>query len=105
MTKRVYILTKEGRGYSDEGLEFITNHLVENLHETADLEFIGGSEINNPGLMAKQLEDHPDCFVFISDDNEIKYISGRNIKVLHDALLADTGNTSWEVAKKAQFFG
>ncbi len=103
MTKKVYILTREGKGYTDKGLEFLTNHIVLNLKESADLEFIGGGEINKSDLLIKQLEKHPDCYVIISDIDEIVYISGRNISVFHEALLADPESTSWEVARKAHY--
>ncbi len=104
--KKVYILTEDGSGYSDKGIEYITNHLVDNLEETEDLEFVGGAIVNDPEFLAKELEANPTCFVAISQPpHRIEFISGRNIKVLRDALIANSNDTSWNTSRKAEYYG
>ena len=104
MTKKVYILTEEGKGYSDKGLDYLTNHIVNNLKETADLDFVGGAIVNDATFLADQLNTHDDCYVIISDNGQIIVISKRNIAVLRDSLIANPSVNSWITAKNAKYF-
>ena len=96
--KSVYILTEEGREYSDEGCRYITNMLMEGCGETDQLVFNMGAVYNDPEFLDRELEQNPDCYVVISAWEGIMAIYGDSIKELRKALYDFPGQTSWKTA-------
>ena len=96
--KNVYILTKEGRQYTDEGKKYLLKIIREQMHEKNDLTFCQGKVYNDPAFLAADLEKHPDAYVAISSERGIDLIYADNIDVLIDNLKAYPNDTSWQTA-------
>ena len=56
MKKNVYILTEEGREYSDEGLSYLTEKLGELSHEKNEFVFSMGAIYNDIGKFIEALK-------------------------------------------------
>ena len=67
-----FILTKEGRGYSEAGLSYVTdlvnkNYPPKNPDSTRDgILWSAGVIINAPNILARQLRRHPGAFIIVS---------------------------------------
>lgn len=95
MTKHAYILTKEGREYSDEGIALIMSVLRNRVGETADITLCQGALYNDPKFLEKELLSHPNAYVFISSSKGIDLICNENIGVLIQNLRKNPKVSSW----------
>lgn len=62
----VYILTKEGRVYSDEGIEIVQTMLAERHNISEEMIFHQGAEFNKPEFLIECLTKNPDVAIVIS---------------------------------------
>lgn len=99
--KNVYILTEEGREYSDEGCTFVENMLRKENNETDRLIFSMGAAYNAPKHLIEQLDKNPESYVIISTEKRIIVISGDNIDVLKQNLSDFPNQTSWQTASES----
>lgn len=105
--KNVYILTEEGRAYSDEGLQYLTALIREQRDDDSELQFRMGATYNVAAVLAYDLEQNPDAYVAISREDGIVMASGGFVSALSRELTAaalahetaaQEEKTSWEVA-------
>lgn len=102
---QAYILTEEGRAYSQEGIEFVTGQIRNRLNDHTEVTLHQGGIYNKPGVLAGFLARDPEhSYVFVSHD--------KGIEILHEnedihqfiALLDHADNatdTSWSIIMKA----
>jgi agmatine/peptidylarginine deiminase len=64
--KQVYILTEEGRAFSEEGLEFIKQMILDKCQDTSELLFSMGQAYNRPKHLITELKLHPDSYLAFS---------------------------------------
>ena len=76
----IYIVTKEGRTYTDAGLMHISSTILNRKLATADEipEFIQGAILNNTEYFIKELSEHNDAIIALSTSDNISYITGEN---------------------------
>ena len=58
---KVFILTEEGKGFTDEGLKVIVD-MIESNHpevDTSNIEFVGGAIVNNPEYLIHAIGEIP----------------------------------------------
>lgn len=96
--KKVYIITEEGRTYSDEGLEYITNEIRNGTFTDSDeLSFFMGQEYNKPdvlsGLIEKNIEN---TYVVISGTTGMFFFDPDKVGQLIEVLRKYPDMTSWE---------
>lgn len=109
--KTVYILTKEGKDYTQEGHKFIVSHLKETFPqfgETGKLDdywFHQGEVLNNPNVLKDYLlkdigtVDTPGCWIVVSKEDGIEFLGGTSTNInnfIKDAE-AHPDLTSWEI--------
>lgn len=94
--KTVYILTREGRSYTDEGCDHIRNMIEEDYHDESPLKFAMGSVYNDGVYLKELLEERPDSYVAVSTACNIFIVSDENIRDLAEHLCKE--ETSWEMA-------
>lgn len=94
----VYILTEEGREYTQEGCEYITNILKEQFNENNELVFNMGYAYNKPNYLTKELDLHPNSYITISTDHGITTVNPEGIPIFKRALHDFPNQTSWLTA-------
>ena len=100
LMRRLYILTQEGRSYTEEGMRYIANKLEEKIGFTDPFVCEAGFILNNPEKMISYLTKFPSAFIVVSTDKDV-IITGEeefNEKFI-EALNANPGKSSWEIAK------
>lgn len=103
--KTIYILTREGRDYTQDGYEYVENMIREDYNEEADVTFAVGSVYNGGEYFKKLLQEKPDSYVVVSTSQNIFVVCQKNIQsLIHDL---NDEETSWEtaVAMYDQTFG
>ena len=94
--KTVYILTREGRGYTEEGCDYIRNMIVNDYNDESQLVFAMGSVYNDGEYLKALLEERPDSYVVVSTACNIFVVAGENLRDLAEHLCKE--ETSWEMA-------
>lgn len=96
MTRQIYIITKEGRGYSTDGLNYIREILQEIHIDPSNPEFNMGAAYNDPKTLCRALTKHPDAVIVLSAKNAvICFPPDVNRKIMQN-LNTDSGKSSWE---------
>lgn len=99
MEQLVFIVTKEGRAYSNEGLVYVCNMLLENGQvDPEDIpEFMAGKVLNDSKYLAKKLQTNPLSIIVVSTNQGIATINGEaNLKRIVKMLLKDPDRNAWE---------
>lgn len=92
-----YIITEEGRAYTTEGLEYLTNLMEKNYGVTEELNFIMGAVLNDPEYLAKKLTDYPDSALFVSAEKGIFSLYNEDaLRECSQKLLECPDATSWQ---------
>lgn len=102
-----FILTHEGRAWSDEGLAFATGMVNEAYPSDSQdpddgILWTTGARINEPAFLAALLRTRPDAFVILSMQDGSALIpnddglAGNDIADLLESV-EDPGRTSWSV--------
>ena len=97
--QNVYILTKEGRQYTDNALIQITKLLLENkqVDPNAIPEFIAGQLLNDPEYLAEKLSTKTDSIVVLVTDEETSTLSGEPVMTeLAQELKQKPKTISWQ---------
>lgn len=97
--REVYIITREGRAYSTEGLKYLTEMVANNYDIYDQLIFVQGQVYNDPEYLAGQLEkSEPSPVVVISAEDGIYSVTGDNdIRIVANTLREASEGTSWEI--------
>lgn len=102
---QAYILTEEGRAYTQEGVDFVLDLIRNKFKDHSEVTLSQGMLYNTPSVLSKALYKNTNTsYVFVSHD--------KGIETLHDtedikrfiALLEDPNNahkTSWSIIMKA----
>jgi hypothetical protein len=91
----IYIITKEGRRYSDAGLDYVTNAVKSNYGVTDELAFHMGYEYNVAKNLIMGLDLHSDGYIVISTEDGISFASNKNPAV-KKVLEEHPNDSSWE---------
>jgi hypothetical protein len=95
----VYILTKNGNYYNDEGCEYIVDKIAE-MGEKREIFLKMGNTYNQPKHLSKELKENGDAYIVLSN-KQISLIYGEeNMKAVCAALNDFPDNTSWETLTK-----
>ena len=106
-----FILTEEGRGYSEAGLSYVTDLVNKNYppkrpeNPRDGILWSAGAIINAPNILARQLRRHPDAFVIVSRRDNVYLMpneDGQSGLTYADALEiysedCDGDVTSWQI--------
>ena len=103
-----YVITRDGRAYSEEGLLALTDAffarypLPEGAAPDSGILWHAGSRLNDPGLMADILKERPDSIIVLSMPDDIRIFNGADDglgELLGKCLEAgrDSGRTVWEI--------
>ena len=97
--KTVYILTKEGRKYSDEGLVHVKNAIIRIFGDHSDLLFTMGQVLNEPEKLINMLEHNGgDGYLMISLENGSYYYHGaEEFDMLAQLFKEHLNENPWEV--------
>lgn len=98
-TVNIYIVTKEGRAYTDAGLMHISSAILDHKLATADEipEFIQGAILNNAEYFIKELSKDHNAIIVLSISDNISYITGESIfKNLITMLNENKDKTTWK---------
>lgn len=99
----VYIITKEGRAYTTEGLNVVTDMLKEDYDISDELSFFAGAAYNDPMLLADRIESNKVAIVLSLKDGIAAFYDENGMPDIAADLrnAADTGKTSWEIISEA----
>ena len=94
----VYILTKEGRTYSTEGLNYVKNQIETNYNITDELLFNQGAVHNNATQFVETLKNEKTTPVIaLSTNDGIAIFTGEhNINTAITHLTENPNTSSWE---------
>ena len=91
----VYILTKNGSYYNDEGCEYVVDKIAE-MGEEREILLKMGDTYNQPKHLIKELKEIGDAYIVLSN-KQISLIYGEdNMKAVCAALADYPNKTSWE---------
>ena len=95
-----YIITREGRSYSTEGLEYVTEMLRKGYGVEDELFFYMGAAFNEPGFLAEKLDIDTPVAIIVSTKEGIHAMYNANgmsdvAYYLYEGK--DTEQTSWEI--------
>lgn len=96
-TNRVFILTKEGRGYSDEGLKAIANDLKVTYNEKNPLMYTMGQDCNSFDYLKKNVKHRN--YIAVSLKKGIRYFTEEALDFLLSEMEKDPTENTWEIAK------
>ena len=103
--EHIYILTKDGSDYNQEGLEYVESVIRESFDTKMPLVAFTGVALNSPKTLKACLEKHPGAYVVTSTKDDVLFLPPRvnpDICANLDELLAEDSNiTSWEVLMKS----
>jgi hypothetical protein len=95
----VYIITKEGRIYTDEGLDMLRKSLAE--HGCTNPTFVMGAPTNNPKVLAGAIRENSDgIHIVLSHKTGVIGINPKDHDLLYHNLTIDSKNTSYNVITK-----
>lgn len=93
-----YIITKEGRSYSTEGLEYVTHLLNDNYDIEDELIFHMGSDLNIPEFLADRLDvNKPVAIIISTKDNVIALYNANGMADVAKYLRKRKNDTSWQI--------
>lgn len=96
--KNVFILTREGRDYSTEGLLKAEADIREIFGETDDLNFFMGGYLNDPENLARLLEENADSgYLLTSMENFGYFHPGGEFGILAELFRKHSTENPWEV--------
>ena len=101
----VYIVTKQGKTYNDEGVEYVLDCIRNTFHDYSDVHLFEGPLHNTPSVLADFLKDDPGhSYVFISHNKGIEIMYrpdsiNRYIEILE--ANTDENETSWTLIMEA----
>ncbi len=93
----VYVITKEGRDYTDEGKEYIRNSLINEHGVAGKITMSFGQVYNDPKTLADALKKHKDtAFVIISGTTGMFTCEPKSNESIIWNLEHHPDQTSWE---------
>ena len=99
--QQVYIITKQGKNYTEEGMKYVKEQLEKRYNEKNELIFFAGTEYNKPKNLLAALKDNNNAYVIVSFDEGIAYFPKTDIPLIcKNMQLAVDNNyddTSWEI--------
>jgi len=100
-----YILTEEGRAYSQEGIDYVLNMIRTTFNDLSEVIIEQGARYNNTGVLAGELSRDPEnTYVFVSHAKGLEVLYDSDDIDRFTALLNDPANsekTSWSVIVEA----
>ena len=102
---QAYILTEEGRTYTQQGVDYVLGQIRNTFKDHDDVTFHQGALYNKPGMLAASLSRDPEhSYVFVSHDKGIEILYDIDdihqfISLLDDANSVD--ETAWSIIMKA----
>ncbi len=93
----VFIITKEGKGYNQSGIDYIKEIMEEQFHIENDMKIYSGIALNDAETFAKLLETHMNGYVILSSDKGVGFIPNHNNQTLCENLHYNPDATSWEI--------
>lgn len=95
--KNVFILTREGRDYSTEGLLKAEADIRKTFGETDDLTFFMGADLNDPENLVRLLEENADSgYLFTSMENFGYFHPGEEFGILAELFRKHSTENPWE---------
>ena len=99
--KNVYILTEEGRGYSNAGCDFIKDIIFKRWKDTSDLLFSMGTVYNDPKHLMHCVDMHPECYVTVSTAENVIVINALGVQelreILNEEIISNSRKSSWQL--------
>ena len=95
---RVFIITKNGKAYNNEGLNYIRNALSEDYGENDDMEFLAGETYNNVRHLKKEIgKTGTKPYIVLSRDDGITFFGPKGMDKIKSNLSYYDDKTSWEI--------
>ena len=98
---QVYIITREGKSFNEEGLKFIQNGLKEHFGINTDLAIYTGIGLNSPKVLTKLLKNNPNAYIILSMKDQIGFFP----QDINDKLCLNFKNhpneSSWEILMRS----
>ncbi len=94
----IYILTREGKEYSEEGCYYVENMIREKTNDQCEFIYSMGAVYNDTKHMKECLINNLDSYVVISMKTGIGIIFGDLLVDFNERLTKAENKTSWEVA-------
>ena len=101
---QVYILTEEGRAYTDEGIKYVLSQIRNTFNDTSEVVINQGALYNQPDVLSEFLRKDPEhSYVFISHEKGLEIMYDINdinrfIRLLDS--VSDDHTTAWEMIMK-----
>ena len=102
---QAYILTEEGRAYTQEGVDFVLDLIRNKFKDHSEVTLSQGMLYNTPSVLSKALHKNTSTsYVFVSHDKGLETLYDtedikRFITLLEDPN--DANETSWSIIMKA----
>ena len=97
----VYVITKDGSDYTQDGINYIKNSLEKEFNETNDIKVITGQALNSPNVLKKLLLNNMRAYIVISTEDDVIFIPpdiNQNVYAnLKEAVTRKLEFTSWEL--------
>lgn len=97
--KIVYLLTRDGKAYTDEGLIVMKNSIRNLYNDDSNLIFSMGSELNNPDILSKLLKQNDGSgYLAVSMPVGSSYFTGKEkLQAYAKFVEKHRDNNPWEV--------
>ena len=97
----VYVITKNGSDYTQEGIDYIKTSLEKEFNETNDINVITGQSLNSPNVLKKMLLGNMRAYIVLSTKDDVIFIPpDSNDKIyanLKEAMENKMNLSSWEI--------
>ncbi len=82
----VFIVTRDGVSYSEEGIEYIQESLKELFNVTKNLTIYTGKSLNKPKIFLEYITYKKETYVVLSHKDNIEFVSSTSIDRLYEAI-------------------
>jgi hypothetical protein len=96
----VFIITREGKSYNAEGIQFVKEGIEEHFDIHSDLAIYSGIALNNTKVLAKFVEENPNGYIVLATKDSVVYIPQHHNQDICYDLRANPDETSWELLMK-----
>ncbi len=101
----VYIITKTGSDYTDEGIAYIKEQLEHHFNEKRDFAMYTGLAINKSSFLKDRLKNNMDSYVVLSTKENVIFVPQTgNEDICHnidESITEKKDETTWEILMKS----
>ena len=96
----VFIISKEGKSYNPEGIQYVKDSIEERFDIHSDLAIYTGIALNNTNVLVKFIEENPNSYIVLSTREQVVFLPKQVNQDICLDLRDYPDESSWELLMK-----